>query len=119
MHTAHTPQVLIDSVEHFTNAEEAWFWFVRSEKARAERAKAADTKSIFGRPCDPDDVFRWVKQLYDGGGLATGHLMVMGQYGFLDRVPDPANDDEVVDYIMWTDAFEALESVLVQKGAVA
>jgi hypothetical protein len=43
----------------------------------------------------------------------------MGHYGFLDRHPDPANDDEVVDYIMWTDAFGVLEPVLVDKGVVA
>ena len=107
------------AIEHFMNAEEAWFWFVRSEKARAERAKASDTKSVFGRPCDPNDVFRWVKQLYDGGELVTGHLVVMGQYGFLDRLPDPGADEEVVDYIMWTDAFEMLEPILIDKGVVA
>lgn len=119
MHSSPSLQTTSHLVEQFANAEEAWFWFVRSEKARAERAKAADTKSVFDRPCDPDDVFRWVKQLYDGGGLAAGHLMVMGQYGFLDRVPDPANDDEVIDYIVWTDAFDALEHVLTYKGVVA
>lgn len=107
------------STQYFINAEEAWFWFVRSEKARAERAKASDTKSVFDRPCDPDDVFRWVKQLYDGRVLAPGHLVVMGHYGFLDRYPDPANDDEVVDFIMWTDAFEVLEPILIDKGVVA
>ena len=106
-------------IEHFTNAEEAWFWFVRSEKARAERAKAEHTKSLYGRPCDPDDVFRWVKQLYDGGALAIGHLMVMGHYGYLDRYPDRHVEDEVVDYIVWTDAFDMLEPVLVDKGVVA
>ncbi len=115
MHDIASPTSLI---EHFMNAEEAWFWFVRSEKARAERAKATDTKSIYDRPCDPDDVFRWVKQLYDGGALATGHLVVMGHYGFLDRLPDPDADEEVVDYIMWTDAFDMLETVLIDKGVV-
>lgn len=119
MDPTYPSQANIRIIEHFANAEEAWFWFVRSEKARAERAKATDTKSVFDRPCDPDDVFRWVKQLYDSGALTTGHLMVMGQYGFLDRMPDPANDDEVVDYIVWTDAFEALEPILAHKGVVA
>jgi len=107
------------AIEQFLNAEEAWFWFVRSEKARAERAKASETKSIFDRPCDPDDVFRWVKQLYEDGSLATGHLVVMGQYGFLDRLPDPDADEEVVDHIMWTDAFDRLEPMLIDKGVVA
>lgn len=107
------------ATEHFMNAEEAWFWFIRSEKARAERAKASDTKSIFDRPCDPDDVFRWTKQLYDSGALVTGHLVVLGHYGFLDRLPDPEADEEVVDHIVWTDAFDVLEPVLVDKGVVA
>ena len=119
MNSIQFKQTLDKNIERFCDAEEAWFWFVRSEKARAERAKATDTKSVFDRPCDPDDIFRWVKQLYDAGGLATGHLMVMGQYGFLDRVPDPANDDEVVDHIIWVDAFETIESVLIDKGIVA
>lgn len=114
-----TPNFSSISTQHFINAEEAWFWFVRSEKARAERAKASDTKSVYERPCEPDDVFRWVKQLYENQVLAPGHLVVMGHYGFLDRYPDPANDDEVVDYIMWTDAFEMLEPILVDKGVVA
>lgn len=106
-------------IQHFPTAEEAWFWFMRSEKARAERAKAEHTRSLYGRPCDPDDLFRWVKQLHDGGTLTTGHVMVMGHYGFLDRHPDRNRDDEVVDFIIWTDAFETLEPTLVEKGVVA
>lgn len=106
-------------IEHFENAEEAWFWFMRSEKARAERAKATSFKSIYGRPCDPDDLFRWINQLYGNGKLTQAHLLVMGQYGYLDRHPDRETDDEVVDYIVWTDAFDVLEPTLVDKGVIA
>lgn len=106
-------------VKHFDTAEEAWFWFMRSEKARAERAKADHARSLYDRPCDPDDLFRWVRQLYDGGALTAGHVMVMGHYGFLDRHPDRNVDGEVVDYIIWIDAFDTLEPTLVEKGVVA
>lgn len=108
----------INTVEPFQSAEEAWFWFMRSEKARAERAKADHTKSVFDRPCDPDDLFRWIKQLHGSGDLTSAHLLVMGQYGFLDRHPDREVEGEVIDFIVWTDAFDTLEPTLLEKGVI-
>jgi len=102
----------------FSTAEEAWFWFMRSEKARAERAKCEKWDNISEKPCLPDDVYRCVAQLYRQDILFYLHLEVMGEYGYLDRYPDTEDDLEAVDWIIWVDAFDTLEPYLIAKGIV-
>lgn len=102
----------------FTAAEEAWFWFMRSEKARAERAKAEQREPINERPCLPDDIYSIVSRLYRSGELFDLHLEVMGEYGFLDRYPYTDDDEEAVDWVIWVDAFDTLEPYLIAKGIV-
>ena len=46
------------------------------------------------------------------------HLQVMGEYGYLDRPPDPDDDIEAVDWVLWIDAFETLEPYLIEKRIV-
>ncbi len=105
-------------VMKFASAEEAWFWFMRTEKARAERAKPEKTQMLCERPCLPDDVYSTVSHLYRNGILLDLHLEVMGEYGFLDRFPYPDDDVEAVDWVLWVDAFDTLEPHLREKGIV-
>ena len=103
----------------FQSAEEAWFWFMRCEKARAEGARPGRADAMGERPCEPDDIFRWVSQLYYEGEMFPLQLEVMGEYGYLDRLPYIDDDIEVLDYLIWLDAFETLEPFLRKKGVVA
>lgn len=105
-------------IVRFTSAEEAWFWFMRTEKARAEKAKALQTTAVCGRPCLPDDVYAIVSRLHRAQELCDLHLEVMGEYGFLDRPPFPDVDDEAVDWVIWLDAFDILEPFLLTRGIV-
>ncbi len=102
----------------FATAEEAWFWFMRTEKARAEKAKGARWDTLNERPCDPDDIFSCVARLYRGRKLCPLHLEVMGEYGFLDRDPYTDDDTEVLDWIIWMDAFDILEPYLLEKEII-
>jgi hypothetical protein len=45
----------------FVNAEEAWFWFIRCQKARADGARFEANVANKVIPCDPDDLYRAVK----------------------------------------------------------
>lgn len=105
-------------VARFDSAEEAWFWFVRTEKARAERAKPGQSSPVYDRPCLPDDIYSLVSRLHRNGALYDLHLEVMGEYGYLDRPPFAQADDEAVDWVIWVDAFDTLEPCLVEKGIV-
>ncbi|MCK5777798.1 MAG: hypothetical protein KAH11_03335 [Rhodospirillales bacterium] len=105
-------------VVRFSSAEEAWFWFMRTEKARAEKAKAAQGDAVYDRPCLPDDVYAIVSRLHRAHELCDLHLEVMGEYGFLDRPPFPDVDEEAVDWIIWLDAFDVLEPLLIDRGIV-
>lgn len=102
----------------FATAEEAWFWYMRTTKARAEQARAADCSSLNERPCDPDDVFNCVVRLYKENTLYPLHLEVLGEYGYLDRDPFTDDDTEAVDWIIWMDAFDILEPYLFEKEII-
>lgn len=103
----------------FASAEEAWYWFMRCEKARAEGARSERRGAYGERPCAPADIMRWVSQLYYADVLFPLHLQVMGEYGYLDEPPDPEQGVEAtVDYLIWFDAFQKLEPFLRRKGVV-
>lgn len=116
--TDRCPQGSTKPVVKFACAEEAWFWFVRTEKARAERARAGQAEAVYDRPCLPDDVYSVVGRLHRDRVMFDLHLEVMGEYGFLDRPPNPDDDIEAVDWVLWVDAFETLEPYLIEKGIV-
>lgn len=101
----------------FGSGEEAWFWFIRTEKARGEGARGAPASAV--RPCDPDDIYRCVTRLFQDQALYPRHLEVLGEYGYLDRMPFPDHDREIVDWMIWTDAMDVLEPFLKGKGIVA
>lgn len=101
----------------FESGEEAWFWFVRTEKAKADGVRPrAGTDAV--RPCEPADIYRCVSRLYHEHALYPLHLEVLGEYGFLDRMPYPDDQTEVVDWILWQDAMDLLEPCLRARGII-
>ena len=101
----------------FESGEEAWFWFVRTEKAKADGVRpraGADT----ARPCEPADIYRCVSRLYHENTLYPLHLEVLGEYGFPDRMPYPDDHQEIVDWILWQDAMDHLEPCLRERGII-
>ncbi len=101
----------------FENGEEAWFWFVRTEKAKAEGVRPR-AGSDTARPCEPADIYRCVSRLYHEHTLYPLHLEVLGEYGFLDRLPYPDDQQEIVDWILWQDAMDHLEPSLRARGII-
>lgn len=101
----------------FESSEEAWFWFVRTEKARADGVRPRLGMDAM-RPCEPADIYRCVSKLYREGTLYPLHLEVLGEYGYLDRIPSADDQDEVVDWILWQDAMDHLEPYLRRQGIV-
>lgn len=108
----------IKPLSKFATAEEAWFWFMRTEKARAEQAKGERWDTLSERPCDPDDIITCVTRLYRTRHLYPLHLEVLGEYGYLDRGPYKDDDIEVVDWIIWVDAFDVLAPYLLEKEII-
>lgn len=110
---------MIRPIEKFPTAEEAWFWFIRCERARAEGAWRADRGSaLTERPCEPADIMRGLRELYADDTLLPSHLFILGLYGELERPPNPDEDTELVDWVIWVDAFDYFEVVLRDKGII-
>ena len=103
--------------EPFQSAEEAWFWFVRCQKARHDGARFHDT-GMAERPCDPDDVYRVTKALIRAQTLRHQHLRVLIQFGFENRPPDARVRPEEWAARMWDEALDRMTTVLVAKGIV-
>lgn len=102
----------------FDTAEEAWFWFVRSQQLRREGARL-ECRGEISRPCDPDDVYRAVMSLARQGRLGRAHLLVLGKFGLDGRPPDSRRGDEAASSCLWMEALERLSGALRAKEIVA
>ncbi|MBL4747318.1 MAG: hypothetical protein JKY17_00540 [Magnetovibrio sp.] len=102
----------------FDHAEEAWFWYVRAERARREGAQGIREYSSEGRPCDPDDMYRFVMHLHKRRILHDGHLHVLGEFGWRNSPPDPRVRDEQRQWVLWDEALDRLSTILISKGIV-
>ena len=105
-------------VKPFRNAEEAWFWFSRCQKVRAEGARLGSAPGATARPCDPDDIYRAVAGLFRRGRLCSDHLLILATYGLLDRPPDPRCAQETAAARFWEEALDHLTTALKSKGIV-
>lgn len=103
----------------FLDAEEAWFWFIRSQRARREGARLTDTDSAHTRPCEPDDIYRIVMGLFRRRTLHKGHLRVLAEYGWRGASPDGRVRDEEPPALLWEDALERMTTVLKEKGIIS
>lgn len=102
----------------FSDAEEAWFWYARCQRARIECARFGDQIALRGRPCDPDDIYRALMNLRRRGRVHQGHLRTLGKYGLLDRTPDPRCREEETEARLWDEALDRLLTPLREKGIV-
>lgn len=103
----------------FNSTEEAWFWFVQAQDARANGARVRAGQALVPRPCEPVDVARAVDRLYRQRRLFREHLAVMVHYGRRFMAPDPQRRHEARASNLWREALDRLDPVLRGKGIVA
>ena len=102
----------------FRTAEEAWFWFMRSQRARMEGAKFRSNEADVVRPCDPDDLYRAVMDLSRTGILGRHHIKVLACFGFKENAPDPRLREQQRAFRLWDEALDRLTTPLRKKGIV-
>lgn len=100
----------------FRDAEEAWFWYMRCQKARWDGARFVANSSLAVRPCDPDDIYRAVMALYRQRTLSKQHLRTLAEFGLKETSPDPRNRDELRSSRLWDEALDFLTTVLHSKN---
>lgn len=102
----------------FGSAEEAWLWFSRCQLARLDGVRFSADAGDVARPCDPDDIYRAVDQLYRRRVLARGHVAVLGRFGCRLAAPDPWAGDTPGEASLWGEAMDRLTTLLRAKGIV-
>lgn len=102
----------------FQSAEEAWFWFIRCQKARQDGARMEADMSRSARPCDPDDLYRAVKHLSDEKKINHNHVRTLVKFGEEETPPDPRCREEERPHRLWSEALDKLTTVLKSKGIV-
>jgi len=112
------PRVCDTAVLPFRDAEEAWFWYMRAQRARAEGGRFRGASGGTIRPCDPDDLYRAVMALHRQGLIGAEHLKVLARFGYDDCPPDPRLRDHARAHCLWHEALDRLTTVLKKKGIV-
>lgn len=114
-----TPRIFYDTpTVPFPNAEEAWFWFIRCQKARAGGARFEAAPGAMARPCDPDDLYRAVVRLRRQRRINTEHLRILDTYGLRECPPDPRCRAEARPAKIWDEAIDQLTTPLKKKGII-
>jgi len=90
----------------FLSAEEAWFWFIRCQKARAGGARFEASMESKVRPCDPDGLYRAVKYLAHQRHLNAEHPKTLDTFGLYEQPPDPRRLEEEIPARLWDEALE-------------
>jgi hypothetical protein len=102
----------------FLNAEEAWFWFIRSQRARLEGARLRRDEADVARPCDPDDIYCALMELVREKILGRHHMKVLACFGINERPPDNRVRSEQKAFRFWDEALDRLATVLKKKGII-
>ncbi len=102
----------------FESAQEAWFWFISAQEAKASGARIVAGSGLFPRPCEPIDILKAVDQLHRKRRLVRDHLLVLRHYGRRHMAPDPRRAKEARADALWEEALERLEEVLIAKKIV-
>ena len=102
----------------FLDAEEAWFWFITAQEARADGARFVAGQGIYPRPCEPLDILKVLDRLHRQRRLLRDHLLVLRHYGRRRLAPDPHREKEVRASELWHEALERITPVLEKKGIV-
>lgn len=106
------------NVTLFSSAEEAWFWFMLSNKARQSGAKQSANQGDVIRPCEPTDILKILERLRRHRRLNMNHFRVMRHYGDRMLAPDPDHAKEWHSSQLWNEAMDILEDVLIAKDIV-
>jgi hypothetical protein len=102
----------------FFDAQEAWFWFMRSQKAQFEGAKFKGAGNDMGRPCDLDDFSRAVMELVRVGKIGRHHLKVLAKFSIREQAPDGRLREESCACLLWDEALDRLSTILRKKGII-
>lgn len=102
--------------EPFAGAEEAWFWAVQAQDAKAAGARVVAGRGQVERPCEPQDVLRVVDRLYRTRKLLRDHLHVLVHYGRRQSAPEPDRFREQRAHSLWQEAFAVIAPALRDKG---
>jgi len=116
-YNAPPPRNNIDTVP-FTSAEEAWFWFIDAQDAKASGARIVAGQGLNPRPCETVDILKVLDRLYRNRRLIRDHLLVLRHYGRRKIPPDSYRVKEARAHRLWHEALDIIEEVLVQKGIV-
>lgn len=102
----------------FSDAVEAWFWFIQAQEAKNEGARFTAGQSLNPRPCEPTDILKILDTLYRNRRLMRDHLLVLRHYGRRQLAPDARRVKEARAHSLWAEAMERIEPVLIRKGIV-
>ena len=102
----------------FVDAVEAWFWFIQAQEAKNEGARFTAGQSLTPRPCEPTDILKILDTLYRNRRLMRDHLLVLRHYGRRQLAPDSRRIKEARAHLLWVEAMERIEPILVKKGIV-
>ncbi len=103
----------------FDTAQDAWFWFIQAYAARAEGARITAGQGMTMRPCEPMDILSVLDRLWRSRMLLRDHILVLRHYGNKLCPPDPWRRKEARAAVLWQQALERIEPVLIRKGIVA
>ena len=112
------PPTTLLGTEPFLSAEEAWFWFVRCQKARDDGMRFVRGMEVTARPCFPDDIYRALKALTARRVIGLDHVKVLKFFGYMERPPDPRCAEEELSHVLWDEAFDRLGPELKSKDIV-
>lgn len=106
------------ATELFQTAEEAWFWFIRTQKARRDGARFGNVGAAV-RPCEADDIYLAAVGLMRAGVLKVLHLRTLVDFGNRERAPDPRVREELQPARLWDEALDRMTTILRRKGILA
>lgn len=102
----------------FDDAEQAFFYMVNCQRARADGARYVKGMGIYNRPCHPDDIKIVIDRLYRKRMLSIDHMRVLRHYGIRHMPPDPNREKEARAAHLWKEAMDKIHDALRQKGIV-
>jgi hypothetical protein len=102
----------------FTDAEEAWFWFINANKASRDGARIRANEGLYKRPCEPSDILKILERLHRHRRLNMHHFRIMKHYGQRGLVPDDTRPKEVLAARLWMEAMDVLGDVLLAKQII-
>lgn len=106
------------AVDPFETAEQAWFWFIRAQKARRD-GQRFDGGGGMVRPCEADDIYLVALNLVRAGVLRVMHLRTLLDFGGRERAPDARVRVESAAARLWDEALDRMTTVLRRKGILA